>query len=305
MPVIAGYSPNLQLIIFQQNPNDVWGAGTNTNIATLLEQAISGYATVTFTSADITLTMDAGASATARNMYLVLDGTPASPYNLILPPNTKLYFVRNLTGQTITVKLASSIGVAVANNESACLYCDGGEIVPAITFPSIPTSDDPSGSVGLTAVNGFASTYMRSDAAPALDVGIAPTWTGIHQFTNATAPTVNDTNGTQYTVGFKEVPVNSGVADGYYIELWDCGKVIVPAAAGYTLFLSPTTTYPLGSVITIAGVSGGVTYINPSTATLTLAGTATTGTRTLAANGLATLIQISTGNWLISGAGVA
>ncbi len=41
---------------------------------------------------------------------------------------------------------------------------------------------NPTASVGLTAVNGVATTYLRSDGAPALDQGIAPTWSGIHTF---------------------------------------------------------------------------------------------------------------------------
>ena len=41
---------------------------------------------------------------------------------------------------------------------------------------------NPTASLGLTAVNGVATTAMRSDAAPALDQSIAPTWTGAHTF---------------------------------------------------------------------------------------------------------------------------
>ncbi len=44
---------------------------------------------------------------------------------------------------------------------------------------------NPSASVGLTAVDGAASTFMRSDGAPALSVAIVPTWTGVHTFGNA------------------------------------------------------------------------------------------------------------------------
>jgi hypothetical protein len=44
------------------------------------------------------------------------------------------------------------------------------------------TAGNPTASLGLTAINGVASTYMRSDAAPALDVTIAPTWSGLHTF---------------------------------------------------------------------------------------------------------------------------
>lgn len=44
------------------------------------------------------------------------------------------------------------------------------------------TAANPTASVGLAAVNGSATTFMRSDAAPALDVSISPTWTGTHTF---------------------------------------------------------------------------------------------------------------------------
>jgi len=46
---------------------------------------------------------------------------------------------------------------------------------------------NPSASVGLTVQNGSASTFMRSDAAPALDQAIAPTWTALHIHTRANA----------------------------------------------------------------------------------------------------------------------
>lgn len=41
---------------------------------------------------------------------------------------------------------------------------------------------NPTASLGLAAVNGSAATFMRSDAAPALDQAIAPTWTATHIF---------------------------------------------------------------------------------------------------------------------------
>jgi hypothetical protein len=46
------------------------------------------------------------------------------------------------------------------------------------------TGANPTASVGLTAVNGSAGTFMRSDAAPALSVSISPTWSGFHTFNN-------------------------------------------------------------------------------------------------------------------------
>lgn len=51
--------------------------------------------------------------------------------------------------------------------------------------PDYPTGANPSAQVGTTAANGSAATFMRSDAAPALNLGISPTWTGTHTFSNA------------------------------------------------------------------------------------------------------------------------
>lgn len=41
---------------------------------------------------------------------------------------------------------------------------------------------NPTALIGLAPVNGVALTWMRSDAAPALDQSIAPVWTGNHSF---------------------------------------------------------------------------------------------------------------------------
>jgi hypothetical protein len=41
---------------------------------------------------------------------------------------------------------------------------------------------NPTGTIGLAAVNGAANTMIRSDGAPPLSQAIAPTWTGLHVF---------------------------------------------------------------------------------------------------------------------------
>lgn len=45
------------------------------------------------------------------------------------------------------------------------------------------SSANPTAKVGLTAVNGTATTFMTSDSAPPIDQTIAPTWTSLHTFT--------------------------------------------------------------------------------------------------------------------------
>jgi hypothetical protein len=74
----------------------------------------------------------------------------------------------------------------------------GGDGVTTTTFlnaagtfttPAYPVGANPTGSAGLAAVNGSAATFLRSDGAPAINVGIAPTWTAAHIFTTTTTMT--------------------------------------------------------------------------------------------------------------------
>ncbi len=65
---------------------------------------------------------------------------------------------------------------------------NGAVTVTDEVLNSVPTgSGNPSASIGLSAVNGSATTYMRSDGAPALSQSIAPTWTAQHIFSSAYA----------------------------------------------------------------------------------------------------------------------
>jgi hypothetical protein len=58
-------------------------------------------------------------------------------------------------------------------------YFSGGGGTPA----------NPTAKVGTSAVNGSATTYMRSDAAPPIDLTFSPTWTGTHTFNGTIAGT--------------------------------------------------------------------------------------------------------------------
>ena len=53
-----------------------WGVTTNTNLGTAIEEAITGSANVSFSSADVTLTAsDSNATQSFRNLRLNLTGT--------------------------------------------------------------------------------------------------------------------------------------------------------------------------------------------------------------------------------------
>lgn len=57
--------------------------------------------------------------------------------------------------------------------------------INAVVGSGITGFANPSVTIGLTAVNGSGTAAMRANAAPALSQAIAPTWTSLHTFANA------------------------------------------------------------------------------------------------------------------------
>ena len=73
-----------------------WGGITNTNLGTALEEAIAETADVTFSKANISLTLsNANTTQTARHLRLNLVGESAAGNSLTLPDIEKSYIINN------------------------------------------------------------------------------------------------------------------------------------------------------------------------------------------------------------------
>lgn len=110
-------------------------------------------------------------------------------------------------------------------------------------------------------------------------------------------------------VGFRNIPQNSQGAN-YTCVLADAGKHLLHPSADttartFTIPANSSVAYPIGTAITFVNQNGaGVVTIDITTDTMRLAGAGTTGSRTLAANGVATALKISATEWIISGGGL-
>ena len=131
------YSTNLAIeLIGTGDQAGAWGNTTNTNLGTLIEQAISGYVTqAVSTGTDTSITIPNGATGVARNMFIELTGTGGTNTNLIVPSNKKLYFIYNNTSSgQVTVKVAGQTGVSVPNGVKMILVSNGTDIVQATSY---------------------------------------------------------------------------------------------------------------------------------------------------------------------------
>ena len=111
------------------NPNS-WGLILNQNVIDLVDDAIAAYTTVTVSAADVTLTTQNGESDQARSAFIELTGTLTSSHDIILPAQSKSYFIRNKsvpspTSNTITIKTLAGSGATVGTSANGFFICDG------------------------------------------------------------------------------------------------------------------------------------------------------------------------------------
>ncbi len=129
-----------------------WGTSINNGFTAMAEQAMTGVVTkaVTVAGPNTLGSIANGVSSEARNQFIVLTGTLASPASLTVPAgatdNYKLYFVKNTASDAVTIT-AGGTGVVVPAGKSMILRVTGTDVEEAMTH-----------AVSLTLTNALAAT---------------------------------------------------------------------------------------------------------------------------------------------------
>lgn len=361
----------IELMVTGENAT-TWGAVTNTNLGTALEEAIAKTTDVAFTTANVPLTLtDTNGTQPARNMRLNLTGTGG--FSLILPTvvGGKPYIINNSTTGTITVKHATGSNVTIPTGKTTWVYATGSNVVDVITHltsltlaSALPVASGGTGVATLTSAGvligagtsavtsvspGTTSNVLTSNGSAwvsqagatvtnvaALTLGTTgtdlsstvtnPTTTPVITLNVPTASATNrgvlsSANWTTFnskaasgantditslntsttinsvTIGYRSIPRSTTTTTA---AVGDVGKCIA-VTAGIAI---PNSTFAAGDAVSIYNDSASSVTITASITTLRLAGTTTTGNRTLAPRGIATVWFNSATEAIISGAGV-
>ena len=314
-----------------------WGTTTNTNLGTLIDQAIAGYQTTACTGGTDTITIPNGATGVARNMFLELTGTGGG--SLVVPTNKKLYFIYNNTAGAITVKVTT--GVSVPAGAKTVLVCNGTDIVVAVNYlasltlgAALPVASGGTSLTTLTANNVLLGngTSAPQFVAPTTSGNIltanGTTWVSSTPATNGTVTSVavsggstglttsggpitstgtitlagtlavaNGGTGATATTAYAVYTGNSAGTGFAAIANGTTGQVFTATTSGAPSWAAPATN---GTVTSVA-VSGGSTGLTTSGGPITSTGTITlAGTLAVASGGSGVTTSTGTTNLVLS-----
>ncbi len=104
-----------------------WGDVVNDNM-NILDRAINGSVVLSLSGTTSTLTTSNGVLSDGQYKALILGGSPSGTHTVTIAPNDaqKIYFVYNLSGQSVVFTQGSGTNVTIANGDTGIIYSDGG-----------------------------------------------------------------------------------------------------------------------------------------------------------------------------------
>jgi len=281
------------------------GSTTNTNLGTIIEDAIAGSAAVSVISANQALTALNGAADQARCASIVLTTTTTANFAVYVPPTaSKLYVVYNNTSYIATVycstvignTTAAGTGISIPAGKKVLLRSDGTNITEQMnhvtdgftiggslivddtitTYRNFNVYGDSELDGPVTTLSPLTTTssaYLNGTTAKTVTISVASP--GV--VTCSTASFVDDTAVVLSTTDTLPTGLSEGTT--YYVVGTNIASVFsgIGSISGTTLTITSVYTGAIGVGTAIAGanISAGTSV------TALISGTGSTGTYTI------------------------
>jgi len=214
--------------------------------------------------------------------------------------------ITHLTSLTLASPLAVTSG---GTGTTTPALVEGTNITISGTWPNQTINSAaqayPGAGIANSTGSAWGTSYTTSGSGTVVALATSPSFTtpvlGTPSSGTLSACTVDGTNG----VGFRNIPINSQSTD-YTLVLADAGKSIFHPSTDandrtYTIPANGSVAYPVGTAVSFLNMSANNLTIAITSDTMYLTAAGTTGSRTLAQYGSATVIKMTSTTWMITG----
>ena len=303
--LLPSQTGNNTKVLGTDGTNTSWVAVSGANLTGTIPSAVLGNSALFVGTTSIALNRASGNQALTGILSTTFAGSTSGTTVLIptaiagtttitLPAVTGTIITTGDSGTVTNTMLAGSIANAKLSNSTISGISLGSNLAT------------------LTIGTGLSGTsYNGSGAITVAIDSTVVTLTGTQTLNNKTLGDAVNTVSTPTTtsVGYLGIPQNSR-STAYTLVLTDAGKHLLHPSADttartFTIPANSSVAFPIGTAVTFINQNGGgVITIAITTDTMRLAGAGTTGSRTLAANGIATAIKVTSTEWIINGVGL-
>jgi hypothetical protein len=213
------YSDNLRIdLIATGTQAGVWGTTTNTNLGTIIEDAIAGYIAVSVISANQAFTIVDGGADQARNAMIRLTTTTAANFAVYAPPVSKQYVIQNGSAYTATIynstvsgnTTAAGTGVAIPAGKTTTVWSNGTDFLVQNSY----LVGDVTGNLTGNVTGNVAGTLTGVIASATTATTQAPGTNNTTVATTAFVTAATGTLGTMFTQNANNVAITGGTITG-------------------------------------------------------------------------------------------
>ena len=209
-----------------------WGDVVNDNMS-ILDRAINGSVVLSLSGTTSTLTTSNGTLSDGQYKALILGGSPSGTHTVTIAPNDaqKIYFVYNLSGQSVVFTQGSGTNVTIANGDTGIIYSDGGGGSAGVVNL---TDNFAMNSVKITGgtITGITDLAVADGGTGASDAATARTNLGVAIGTNVQA----------WDANLDQIAALAPTADNFIVGNGSAWTLETPANALISLGLTATAT---------------------------------------------------------------
>ncbi len=288
--------------------NDLQTQITNNNTSAILKNTLTAKGDLISASASSTPSV---LSLGSNNQVLVVNTATASGLQWTSTLTSPTIDTINASASGATVSLWNTTITTGSISTGGTLTTGGFNLANGSTFAGTVSIANASTSAHTVSISNGAGSANKT-----ISIGTASTGgtTSINigstsgATSNVTIFSIADGTTTTATrgAGYMGMPQRSTSTTGSF-SATDAGKHVYVTSTGTTQTIpaNGTVAFPIGTTIVVVNGSGVSTSIAITTDTLRLANSSSTGTRTLASNGMCTLVKINTTEWIASGNGLS